>query len=155
MKLLSAFGIGALLSALTLGVIASAQPQPTAERHDGQREPTTERRDGQHDFDFEIGAWKTHLRRLVHPLSGSSDWVELDGTTMVSKVWDGRANLAELTTDAASAPFIPTILCAANRCACALWSNITANSAHWEQAFSPDGGQSWEVNWITDFKRPG
>jgi hypothetical protein len=36
-----------------------------------------------------------------------------------------------------------------------VWSNITANSAHWEQAFSPDGGQSWEVNWITDFKRPG
>ncbi len=26
-------------------------------------------RDGQHDFDFEIGTWKTHLRRLVHPLS--------------------------------------------------------------------------------------
>jgi hypothetical protein len=34
------------------------------------------------------------------------------------------------------------------------WSNITATSAHWEQAFSPDGGKTWEVNWITDFKRP-
>jgi len=34
-----------------------------------------------------------------------------------------------------------------------VWSNITADSAHWEQAFSPDGGKSWEVNWITDFKR--
>jgi len=34
------------------------------------------------------------------------------------------------------------------------WSNITASSAHWEQAFSPDGGKTWEVNWITDFKRP-
>jgi hypothetical protein len=59
-------------------------------------------RDGQHDFDFEIGLWKTHLKRLVHPLTGSTTWVELDGTTVVRKVWDGRANLAELETDAAS-----------------------------------------------------
>ena len=33
------------------------------------------------------------------------------------------------------------------------WSNITANSAHWEQAFSPDGGKTWELNWVTDFSR--
>lgn len=59
-------------------------------------------RDGQHDFDFEIGVWKTHLKRLVHPLSGSTTWVELNGTTVVRKVWNGRANLAELETDAAS-----------------------------------------------------
>jgi hypothetical protein len=59
-------------------------------------------RDGQHDFDFEIGVWKTHLKRLVHPLSGSTTWVELNGTTVVRGVWNGRANLAELETDAAS-----------------------------------------------------
>jgi hypothetical protein len=56
-------------------------------------------RDGQHDFDFEIGTWKTHLKRLVHPLSGSQQWATYDGTTVVRKVWDGRANLVELEVD--------------------------------------------------------
>jgi len=56
-------------------------------------------RDGQHDFDFEIGTWKTHLRRLQKPLAGSTTWVEYEGTTVVRKVWDGRANLVELEVD--------------------------------------------------------
>jgi hypothetical protein len=56
-------------------------------------------RDGQHDFDFEIGTWKTHLKRLVHPLTGSQQWATYDGTTVVRKVWDGRANLVELEVD--------------------------------------------------------
>jgi hypothetical protein len=33
------------------------------------------------------------------------------------------------------------------------WSKITRTSAHWEQAFSADGGATWEVNWVTDFQR--
>ena len=28
-------------------------------------------RDGQHDFDFEAGTWKIHLKKLLHPLTGS------------------------------------------------------------------------------------
>src|SRR5579872_4531374 len=58
-------------------------------------------RDGSRDFDFEIGRWKTHLKRLDHPLSGSTSWVTYDGTTRVSKVWNGRANLVELEVDGA------------------------------------------------------
>lgn len=58
-----------------------------------------EQRDGQHDFDFEIGTWKTHLKRLVHPLTGSTTWTEYEGTTVVRKVWNGKANLAELEAD--------------------------------------------------------
>ncbi|MGC1550932.1 MAG: hypothetical protein WA777_20605 [Rhodanobacter sp.] len=34
-----------------------------------------------------------------------------------------------------------------------IWSHITRTSAHWEQAFSADGGKTWETNWITDFTR--
>jgi hypothetical protein len=33
------------------------------------------------------------------------------------------------------------------------WSHITPRSAEWEQAFSPDGGKTWEVNWRMDFVR--
>jgi len=55
--------------------------------------------DGAHDFDFHIGSWKTHLKRLQHPLGGSTTWVEYDGTTEVRKIWGGRANLVELEVD--------------------------------------------------------
>jgi hypothetical protein len=34
-----------------------------------------------------------------------------------------------------------------------IWSKITANSAQWEQAFSEDGGKTWETNWIMEFER--
>lgn len=53
-------------------------------------------RDASHDFDFEIGTWKTHVKRLLKPLSGSTTWAQYDGTTVVRRVWDGRSNLVEL-----------------------------------------------------------
>ena len=68
------------------------------------QQPARER-DGSHDFDFEIGTWKTHLRRLLNPLSGSTTWVEYEGTTVVRKVWDGRANLVELVADGPAGHF--------------------------------------------------
>jgi len=62
-------------------------------------QPAAAARDGQHDFDFDIGTWKTHLSRLVHPLTGSNTWVTLEGITVVRKIWDGKANLAELDVE--------------------------------------------------------
>lgn len=61
--------------------------------------PAARPADGSHDFDFEIGTWKTHVRRLVQPLTGSTAWVEMDGITTVRKVWGGKANLVELVAD--------------------------------------------------------
>ena len=34
------------------------------------------------------------------------------------------------------------------------WSRVTTPSPRWEQAFSEDGGKTWETNWVNDFTRP-
>ena len=153
--------------------------------------------DGQHDFDFEIGSWTTELSRLVSPLSGSNEWVEYSGTTVVRRVWDGLANLVELDVSG-SAGRIQALSLRLYDAASRLWSlhtasvrggmsppavgafadgrgefrseesldgrpilvrfvisDITASSCRFEQAFSDDGGKSWEVNWIaTDTRVP-
>ena len=148
-------------------------------------------RDGQHDFDFEIGAWKTHVSRRLHPLTGSTTWVEMEGVSVVRKVWNGRANLLELEADSPAGHFEglslrlynpqshqwsltfsnsndgtmaqPTIgefkngrgeffdqetLNGKAIFVRFVISDITPSSCHFEQAFSDDGGKSWEVNWI-------
>src|SRR4051812_29326847 len=62
----------------------------------------TAKHDGQHDFDFELGSWKIHLKRLQKPFTGSTTWVEFDGTSNTRKVWDGRAQIEEFETDGPS-----------------------------------------------------
>ena len=34
-----------------------------------------------------------------------------------------------------------------------VWSDIKPTSVHFEQAFSADGGKTWEVNWIAQCTR--
>jgi hypothetical protein len=147
--------------------------------------------DGRHDFDFEIGTWHTHLKRLQHPLTGSMSWIEYDGTSVIRKIWDGRANLVELEVDGPTGhieglslrlynpqshqwtlnfansaggtmsvptsgefkngrgefydqePFNGRAILVRN-----VFSDIAANSYRFEQAFSDDGGKTWEVNWV-------
>ena len=151
----------------------------------------TAKHDGQHDFDFEIGSWKTHLKRRLHPLSGSNEWVEYDGTSVVSKVWNGHANLVELEVDGQAghiegaswrlynpearqwslnfsnsavgtlgAPsigefkdgrgefFAQDTLNGRSILVRFIISDIKADTCHFEQAFSDDGGKTWESNWI-------
>jgi hypothetical protein len=35
------------------------------------------------------------------------------------------------------------------------WSGVTTPAPRWEQAFSDDGGRTWETNWIMEFTRTG
>jgi hypothetical protein len=155
----------------------------------GPEGPTA--RGGQHDFDFEIGTWKTHLTRLQHPLTGSKTWVEYEGTSVVRSVSNGRANLVELVADGPAGHFEGVSLRLYNP-ESHQWSlnfsniragtlsqptigefkngrgefydqetldgraiyvrfvisDITPDSCRFEQAFSDDGGRTWEVNWI-------
>jgi hypothetical protein len=51
--------------------------------------------DGSHDFDFLIGDWTAHVRRLPERLKGSSVWVEYDGISNHKKLLDSNANFEE------------------------------------------------------------
>lgn len=154
-------------------------------------ESAADGRDGQHDFDLDIGTWRTELRRLLNPLTGSTTWVEYEGTTVVREVWDGRANLAELQARGASGDIEALSLRLYNPAA-RQWSlnfsssrtgtlsppaigefkngrgefysqetlngrgillrfvilQVDEDTRRFEQAFSDDGGKSWELNWI-------
>ncbi|HKA87361.1 MAG TPA: hypothetical protein VKE22_06820 [Haliangiales bacterium] len=167
----------------TLALLLCAVP---AQSHE-----TAPPRDGQHDFDFEIGTWKTRLRRLQRPLTGSTTWLEYEGTSVVRKIWNGRANLVELEADGPTGHLQVLSLRLYNPQARQwslhyansndgtlsqptigefkngrgefydqesfngrtiwvrnVWSDITPTSCRFEQAFSDDGGKTWEVNWI-------
>lgn len=159
--------------------------------------PPPEQHDGQHDFDFEAGSWKIHLKRLVKPLTGSTTWVEFDGTTVTRPLWDGKAWIEQFETSGPTGkiegltlrlynpqthqwslywanakngtiggpPNVGEFRNGRGEFYCYdtyndrlvlvryLWSDITPNSAHFEQAYSTDGGKTWEVNWITDQTR--
>ena len=153
-------------------------------------------RAGQHDFDFDLGKWKTHSSRLLHPLTGSKDWVDMDGVTVVKRIWGGRANLAEFKANGPAGPIellslrwynpaahqwyldfaTPAVGILGIPCVgvfkhgrgefydqeiiggrstlvrFSIWA-ITAATAQSEQAFSSDGGKSWEVNWVNHYTR--
>jgi hypothetical protein len=51
--------------------------------------------DGAHDFDFIIGDWKAHVRRLPDRLNGSHTWVEYEGISNHHKLLDTNANLEQ------------------------------------------------------------
>jgi len=151
--------------------------------------------DGSHDFDFTFGTWTEHSRRLLHPLSGSNEWVEWDGRTVVRKIWDGRANMAEFKGVTPSGPLELIALRVYNPTS-RQWSlnfatlkvgklgdvpgvgefkdgridfydqeplngrailvrfsvySTGANTHVSEQAYSADGGKTWEVNWVNRY----
>ena len=88
--------IGMLLTAMLTIVCASPAG---AEQSTAASSGAASARDGQHDFDFKDGTWTTHIRRLRHPLTGSHEWIELNGTVTTHKVWGGKALLEEVEAD--------------------------------------------------------
>ena len=89
---------------IVCSLVVVLQPmQVVAQQNSGapatSAQQTSTERDGQHDFDPLIGAWKYHLKRRMNPLTGSTAWVEFDGTGVCYKIWDGRANLDTIELD--------------------------------------------------------
>jgi hypothetical protein len=150
------------------------------------------------DFDFLIGRWQVHHRRLKERLANSHEWIEFAGTSVVWKVMGGYGtmddNVLELpggTYRAAGlksfdpksgqwsiwwldsrTPLGPLDPPVRGRFRDGIgtffsdeifngrpirvrftWSDITPSTCHWEQAFSTDGGATWETNWVMDFTR--
>ncbi|MGA7917429.1 MAG: hypothetical protein WCA00_19500 [Candidatus Acidiferrales bacterium] len=104
MKRLRSMGIYFLwcaMGVLCLGLLAQAETTGSA----AGASQASALRDGQHDFDFNLGTWTTHIRKLVHPLTGSTTWVELTGTVVVRKVWNGRAQIEEVEAGGPSGHF--------------------------------------------------
>jgi hypothetical protein len=91
------FGLLLPLAFATCSPDLLAQSDSGAAKTGAQRSAVS--RDGQHDFDFELGTWKIHLKKLLHPLTGSTAWVEFDGTSVTRKVWSGRSQIEEFETD--------------------------------------------------------
>ena len=99
-KLHVSLALFAIAAASTEAVAQGSVRPANAPAHQPRAE-----RDGQHDFDFEIGSWKTRLSRRLRPLTGSNTWVDYEGTTLVRKVLDGRANLVELVAEGPAGRF--------------------------------------------------
>jgi len=59
-----------------------------------------------HDFDFEFGTWKAHLRLLGHRLAGAHDWIDYHGTLIVHPLWGGKGNMSELDVSNATSGIV-------------------------------------------------
>ncbi|MFN8374438.1 MAG: hypothetical protein U0694_16370 [Anaerolineae bacterium] len=151
---------------------------------------------GAHDFDFYVGRWRVHNRRLRERLKGSTDWEEFEGISEARMILGGVGNSDELTlyresgvshgftlrlfdakaqewsiywasslTGSLDVPMVGKFVNGRGEFYAHelhngqhvysrfIWSEITANSARWEQALSADGGRTWETNWIMESTR--
>jgi hypothetical protein len=169
--------------------IARSGPSATAAATSG-------RHDGRRDFDFLHGRWSVHNRRLRRPLSGSTEWMQFEGTSVVRPFWSGDGHLEEWEADAPSGRMravslhlydpnagqwrlhwatretgrvgVPTVGYFVDErgqffgqedfedravLVRLIWQSRGPGACRFEQAFSDDGGRSWETNWVMDFTR--
>jgi hypothetical protein len=182
---------------LMTALFAFSMPLPAQQNASGS--PILSMHDGAHDFDFLIGDWKAHVRRLPDRLNGSNYWDEYDGISNHHKIFDTNSNLEQfevwskdkslhikaqtlrlynpetqqwyiylVDADKGTLDTPPVVgQFTGNRgefyhqelvrgrtiLVRYVWLNISPKSARMEQSFSPDGGKSWEVNWICELFR--
>jgi hypothetical protein len=185
----------AIFAMFVLGAL-SAVPLPAQTTDNPANLP---QRDGSHDFDFLIGDWQAHVRRLPDRLNNSNVWVEYDGFSNHKKLLDSNSNFEEFEVTSTDKKLhikaqtlrlynltsrqwsiylvdvnngtlgLPPVVggFTGNRgeffdqedykgraiLVRYMWLNISPKSARMEQSFSPDGGKTWEVNWICELSR--
>ena len=149
---------------------------------------------GVNDFDFLIGNWRVHHRRLKERLADNQEWIEFEGTCSMQKILGNAGNMDDNVLDFPSDPYRAVTLRTYDAAKKQwsiwwidgrhpshldppvvggfkngvgtfyaddtfkgkairirfLWTNLTT-TPHWEQAFSADGGKTWETNWIMEF----
>ena len=152
-----------------------------------------------HDFDFYMGKWHVHHRRLKERLAGSDEWQEFEGTSEAWPILGGAGNIDDNVLELPAGTYRaislrsfdpktqnwsiwwldgrnpgqldpPVVGGFTNGVGTFLaedtfngrpilvrflWSDITAQTCRWEQAFSTDGGETWEVNWVMESTRAG
>ena len=152
--------------------------------------------DGRADFDFFIGGWIGHNRRLRERLHGSTEWEEFEGPITVRKILGGLGNMDEVTferdsgaamgmtlrfydpeskewsiwwADSMRGMTMPPMIGhfedgrgefyahetheGRHIFTRFIWTHSSPDACRWEQAFSADGGKTWETNWTADFTR--
>jgi hypothetical protein len=195
-ELNSRLGILALLSfALTAPGFSAAQSSSGSQERTVQAEPVVP---GLHDFDFLVGHWRVHHRKLKQRLANNHEWIKFEGTLVSQPLMGGYANVDDdvfevpggtyrgvaprmldpksgqwsiwwLDSRMPLAPVDPPVRGSFRNGVGTfyaddtfngkpirirfIWSTITRTTCHWEQAFSPDGGKTWEVNWEQDLER--
>jgi hypothetical protein len=194
-------GIHPLNAILAAALLCAAIPA-AAIAADGSPPPivaAAAQHDGAHDFDFLIGDWKAHVRRLPERLVGSDQWDEYDGISNHHKLLDTNANFEQFEVSGAGGKLhikgqtlrlynpatrqwsiylvdldqgtldTPPVVgqFSGNHgefynqqswkgrlvLVRYVWLNLSPKSARMEQSFSPDGGKTWEVNWICELSR--
>ncbi len=188
------FAVGILAAALgSIGIAHANQdaPPPT---------PAAPNLGGAHDFDFWIGVWRVHHRRLKERLAGNHDWVDFDGTATTRPALGGLGNVDDsvfnfpggayrgvgiTAYDPKTTQWLTWGLDGRDPVASLdppavghfengvgtfyaddsfngkpvrvrfVWTHATPATAHFEQAYSPDAGKTWETNWTSDFQRVG
>jgi hypothetical protein len=163
---------------------------------DGEPVITASQYSTKNDFDFLVGDWNIHNRKLISRLNNCQDWIEFEATQEMSKVLAGFGNIDFFHATIAGEPFEGLTLRLFDpqtRLWSIYWSDSNSGKLDrpvrgsfddqtalfctndvfegksilmlfkwdatnpekpvWSQAFSADGGTSWEWNWYMYFTR--